>query len=362
MDEQEIAALLATEDEEALSALFHRAYETKQRYCGNKVYLRGIIEFSNRCRKNCYYCGIRRDNRQIERYRLSREAIVAEALWSWKAGYGSVVIQGGEIVSGAQTDFIEACLREIKSKTNGELGITLSLGEQEDESYRRWFEAGAHRYLLRIESSDPDLYRRLHPPSHSYCNRLRCLEALKTIGYQVGTGVLIGLPRQGVRELTRDILFFKQFDVDMIGMGPFIPHDQTPMRRSLPHFDAKRQLQWGLKMIAATRLTLPDINIAATTALQALSPDGREQGILAGANIIMPNVTDRHYRTGYQLYPNKPNLDENADSTRLALEASLAATGSVIGYGEWGDSPHFARRRSPSAANGPGCGSYTVDR
>jgi len=207
----------------------------------------------------------------------------------------------------------------------------------------RWYDAGAHRYLLRIETSDPDLYSTLHPSDHDFEKRKACLYALKRIGYYVGTGIMIGLPGQTVENCADDILFFRDLDVDMIGMGPYIPHSDTPLGAScdMSGFDGSEQLEKALMMIAVTRIVLKDVNIASTTALQALNDLGREMGLKAGANIIMPNITDTRYRRGYQLYENKPCLDENASMCRGCLESRIQSIGETIGYREWGDSPHF---------------------
>ncbi len=344
LSQGDLTDLLAREAPDDVARLHAAAYEVKRRTVGTTVYFRGIIEFSNVCAKDCLYCGIRRSNGHVERYTMDVDAIVEAAKWAHEQRYGSIVLQSGERQDEGFAAFVEEAVSRINAVSDGELGVTLSLGEQSKDVYRRWFEAGAHRYLLRVESSDPDLYRRLHPVDHDFDARLRSLAALRAVGYQVGTGVMIGLPDQTVEQLARDILFFRAMDVDMIGMGPYIPHGQTPMAGNADGFDAARQLTRALNMIAVTRLALPDINIAATTALQALDPMGREQGIKAGANIIMPNITDTQYRTSYQLYDNKPCLDENATMCRGCLERRIANIGETIGYAQWGDSPHYARR------------------
>lgn len=342
---EDLIALLSLTDPEERAALYRAAYEVKRREVGTTVHFRGLIEWSNRCRKDCYYCGIRQSNAKLDRYDLSEEEILEAARFIHERGYGSLVLQGGERQSAAFTSLIEGLVQKIKALSNGELGITLSLGEQTPETYARWFAAGAHRYLLRIETSNPALYKTLHPADHSFETRVACLQSLRAAGYQVGTGVMIGLPGQTAADLADDILFFKALDVDMIGMGPFIPHHDTPLADSMPGFDGAEQLARGLVMIAVTRLYLKDVNIAAATALQALRHDGRELGLLAGANILMPNVTEPKYRRGYQLYDGKPCLDENAELCSHCLERRIAAIGETIGYGQWGDSRHAAKRR-----------------
>lgn len=338
----ELEQLLALTSADDCAQLFKAAYSLKERYIGRRVSLRGLIEWSNICNKNCYYCGIRCQNKKISRFRLTKDEILATAEFIFSAGYGSLVLQGGELESPANTDFISSVLTEIKSRWGNGLGVTLSLGEQEESVYKQWRNAGAHRYLLRIESSNPKLYEKLHPLGHSFERRVECLHTLKKLGYQLGTGVMIGLPEQSLLDLAHDIEFFAEVDADMIGMGPYIPHPDTPLGENIPVTSEymEQQLLLGLKMIAVTRLYLHDVNIASTTALQALAPDGRERGLLAGANVIMPNATAVGYRAGYQLYANKPNLDENAEETMAALEASVKSIGETLRLNELGDSPH----------------------
>ena len=336
----EIVSLLALED---TAELFSAAYGLKCRHVGKVVSLRGLIEFSNRCAKNCYYCGIRRGNKLVKRYHLSEDDAVRMARWSFEQGYGSVVLQSGELESEANTEFVERVLKHIREFGGDGFGVTLSLGEQTEEVYRRWFEAGAHRYLLRIESSVPELYAKLHPADHSFERRANCLRVLKSIGYQTGSGVMSGLPGQTLDDLAHDIEFYHALDLDMIGMGPYIPHTETPLGKDVaftPEY-AKNQLALALKMIAVTRLYLHDVNIAATTALQALDERGREQGLLAGANVIMPNVTDTEYRRSYRLYENKPCLDENSAKCRNCLKWRVLSIGETINWGQRGDSPHY---------------------
>ena len=225
--------------------------------------------------------------------------------------------------------------------------MTLSLGEQTEEVYRRWKAAAGDRilrYLIRIETSNRNLYARIHPQGYSFERRLNCIRTLKRLGYMTGSGVMIGLPGQTYEDLANDIVFFGEENLDMVGMGPYIPHPDTPLASEPQTLNNAGRLQLGLNMIAATRLYLHDVNIAATTALQALAPDGREQGILAGANVMMPNVTDAAYRRRYQLYAGKPCLDENAQQCRGCLERRLAAIGERVNYGARGDSLHFKAR------------------
>jgi len=348
---QEVIEMLSLKKKDEIEALYKRAYEVKKQYVGTKVYLRGLIELSNICTRNCYYCGIRKDNHLLERYYINKEEVLKEARWCFEQHYGSLTIQAGERSDKSWIDYIEELIKEIKTLTDGKMGITLSLGEQSEETYRRWFEAGAHRYLLRIETSNPELYKNLHPAENSFENRLECIRSLKKIGYQVGSGVMIGLPHQTMEDLADDILFFYDEDIDMIGMGPFIPHHQTPLAYLLATFHPEEALEQALKMISATRIALKDVNIASTTALQALHPKGRELGLLAGANVLMPNITDTRFREGYQLYEGKPGLNENALAIRKALEESIFSIGESIGYDEWGDSPHFKSKKNTPSEN-----------
>jgi biotin synthase len=339
----DIKFLLSLSNKTEMQDLFEKAYQIKSERIGKKVYFRGIIELSNICEKDCYYCGIRKSNLSQSRYLMTEDEILSAADWAFKNNYGSIVLQSGENTSNTFVSFIEKIILEIKKLSDNKLGITLSLGEQLDSVYRKWFDAGAHRYLLRIETSNEELYGKLHPEKHSFKKRLNCLRHIRNAGYQLGTGVMIGLPFQTIDDLANDILFFKAIDADMIGMGPYIVHKDTPLAESLPGFDKIKeyQLNLALKMIAVTRIFLKDVNIASTTALQSLNPTGREMGLLAGANIIMPNITETKYRTAYQLYDNKPCLDENSSMCRTCLEKRISSIGETIAYGEWGDSKHF---------------------
>ena len=340
LSHEELVALLALDETDEL---FQAAYQLKCRTIGKTVSLRGLVELGNQCAKNCYYCGIRRGNANVRRYRLEEDDVVRMARWCFDARYGSVVLQAGEIESEAHTAYIERILRRIRAFGGDAFGITLSLGEQTEEVYRRWREAGAHRYLLRIECSVPALYAKLHPADHSHARRVECIRTLKRLGYQTGSGVMSGLPGQTLDDLASDIEFYHAMDLDMIGMGPYLPHQETPLGRDIaltPEY-AAAQLKIGLKMIAVTRLYLHDVNIAATTALQALDDRGREMGLLAGANVMMPNVTDVQYRKNYQLYENKPCLEEHSVQCRNCLNARVLSIGETINWGLRGDSKHY---------------------
>ncbi len=346
LERADLVEALSLPPGEPSEELFARAYKVKLDNVGAKVFFRGLIEFSNVCEKNCLYCGIRRDNSHTSRYMMTDAEVISAAVWANECKYGSIVLQAGERTDKNFVEGVERLVKEIKKATKGVLGITLCLGEQDEAVYRRWFAAGAHRYLLRIETSNPALYATLHPADHSFARRLDCLKTLQRIGYQTGTGVMIGLPGQTVDDLAGDLLFFKEMDIDMIGMGPYIAHEDAPLTAQFPEAgtDKDAQLNLGLKMIAAARLLLKDVNIAATTALQALRDDGRELGLKAGANVIMPNITDTKYRESYQLYQGKPCLDENRQMCRGCLQRRIESIGETIAFNEWGDPVHFYER------------------
>lgn len=326
------------------TALLKHAQKAKEEVVGKKVFFRGLIEFSNICSKDCLYCGIRKSNKKVVRYNATDDEILAACRFAWENRFGSVVLQSGENMSQAFIKRVDSMLKKIKQLSNNELGITLSCGEQTLETYRRWFESGAHRYLLRIESSNPELYYKIHPKTikHSFEKRLEALHFLRETGYQLGTGVMIGLPFQTIEDLADDLLFLKKTDIDMCGMGPYIEHEQTPLYQHKHLLKTKQErFDLALKMIAVLRLLMPDINIAAATALQAIDPAGREKALAVGANIIMPNLTPCDYRKDYLLYEDKPCLDEDAELCSNCLEARIELAGCEIGYNEWGDSKHF---------------------
>lgn len=345
---EELITLLQTTGEER-TLLFKKAAEVKEKHIGNKVWFRGLIEFSNVCGKDCFYCGIRKGNKNIQRYNLSDEEIIAAARFAYENKYGSIALQSGEIEAESFTGRVESLVKRIKELSDGELGITLSVGEQDPEIYRRWYEAGAHRYLLRIESTNERLYRKIHPDNskHDFRRRLDCLKSLQDIGYQTGTGVMIGLPFQTTDDLAGDLLFFNEFNIDMCGMGPYIEHADTPLiQYASDLMPLKDRFDLTLKMIAVLRIMMKDINIVAATALQAIDPIGREKAVMTGANIIMPNITPGRYRDSYKLYDNKPCTDDSAEDCQSCLEARITLANAEVVYGEWGDSQHYQRRRN----------------
>ena len=344
---ENIIALLETQGA-AKTLLYQRSSEVKKKFIGNKVWFRGLIEFSNICSKDCLYCGIRKGNKNLKRYNLSDEEILTAAKFAFDNNYGSVALQSGELESSQITKRVEKLLNNIKELSEGKLGITLSVGEQEPEVYKRWYDAGAHRYLLRIESTNPVLYGKIHPnnPKHNFQRRLNCLKSLQDIGYQTGTGVMIGLPFQTTDDLAGDLLFMKNFNIDMCGMGPYIEHADTPLNKfNQVLLPLKERFDLTLKMIAVIRIMMEDINIVAATALQAIDPIGREKAVKIGANILMPNITPGKYRDSYKLYDNKPCTDDSAEDCQSCLEARVSLADAEVIYGEWGDSKHYEKRR-----------------
>jgi biotin synthase len=328
--------------------LFKKSAEVKGKYIGNKVWFRGLIEFSNICSKDCLYCGIRKGNKNVARYNLEDEEILAAAKFAYANRYGSIALQSGELESPFVTGRIENLLHKIKELSNGELGVTLSVGEQEPAIYKKWYDAGAHRYLLRVEATNQALYNKIHPndTKHDFNRRLNCLKSLQDIGYQTGTGVMIGLPYQTMDDLAGDLLFMKDFNIDMCGMGPYVEHADTPLiEHSEELMPLKDRFDLTLKMIAIIRIMMKDINIVAATALQAIDPIGREKAVKIGANILMPNITPGKYRDSYKLYDNKPCTDDSAEDCQSCLEARISLADAEVIYGEWGDSRHYSERR-----------------
>lgn len=321
-----------------------KAAEIKKQYTGNKVHLRGLIELTNRCSKNCYYCGIASGIKDVNRFTLSDTDIEKSIEFTINNNYGSIVIQSGELSDKHFVTKIENILHLIRKKGNGKLGVTLSCGEQTSETYKKWFDAGAQRYLLRIESSNEDLYYKLHPKDekHDYQKRLSALRSLQEIGYQTGTGVMIGLPFQTMENLADDLLFMKNFDIDMCGMGPYIEHSLTELYKYKDLIPSKeKRLDLSLKMIALLRIMMKDINIASTTAMQTLHTNGRELALRAGANILMPNTTPGSFREQYSLYNNKPGINEEAEDSKISIEKLIAKAGDIVCYGEHGNSLHY---------------------
>ena len=346
LSKEEIIHNLSIVGEER-TKLFERAAKVKEETVGNFVYLRGLIEFSNYCSKDCFYCGIRKSNRKIERYNITDEEILDAARFAYENKYGSIVLQSGELKSPAFTKRVTNLIKQIHQQTDERLRITLSCGEQTKDTYQEWFDTGAKRFLLRIESSNPELYLKLHPNNklHSFDERVKCIEYLKEIGYQTGTGVMIGLPFQTLEDMANDLLWMHKMDIDMVGMGPYLMHNDTPMLEFehllAPELD---RFDWALKMIAMLRILMPNINIAASTAMQSIDKMGREKAIKVGANVFMPNITPREFRDSYKLYDNKPCTDENAADCQNCIEARIFLTNNTIAYDTGGDSLHYQHR------------------
>jgi biotin synthase len=343
----EIVEILSLKGSE-LDEFFRMAEQEKLKSIGNKVFYRGLLEYSNRCAKNCFYCGVRKDNKNIERYTLTDDEVIEAASLAREKQFGSLVLQSGERNDAWFVEKIARLLKEIHRATNNELHITLSMGEQTEETFRLWRACGAHRYLVRVETSNRELYQKIHPNDdlHSFDKRVEALELLRKTGYQVGTGVMIGLPFQSPDDLANDLLFIKNMDVDMVGMGPYIEHEATPLYRYKDQLLPKTvRFELSMKMVALLRLMMPTINIAATTAMQTLHSEGREFALRVGANVIMPNLTPLKYREGYLLYENKPNIHEETEVSLEKLQRSIQKAGCRLALGEWGDSKHFRDRQ-----------------
>lgn len=316
----EYKALLLCRDTEVAAYLQGQAREEALVRFGNKIFIRGLIEITNRCRNNCYYCGIRKENRNIARYGLTRDEILECCHEGYRLGFRTFVLQGGE-ESATQDDGMVETVAAVR-QSFPECAITLSLGEKSREAYERFFRAGANRYLLRHETCNEGHYRKLHPAEMSLPRRLQCLGWLKEIGYQVGTGIMVGSPYQTVDHLVEDILFIERFHPEMIGIGPFLPHHDTPFSSFPPG-----GMEMTLKLLSIFRLMHPSALIPATTALATLAPDGRERGILAGANVVMPNLSPSHQRAKYSLYDNKAFVGAEAAEGLQKLEERLKGIG-----------------------------------
>lgn len=320
LDAEEYKALLLCRDTDALKYLQEQAREVALGQFGNRVFIRGLIEISNRCRNNCYYCGIRKENQHVVRYELTQKDILDCCREGYTLGFRTFVLQGGEAPA-AKDDWTVETISSIRQEFP-DCAITLSLGEKSREAYERFFQAGANRYLLRHETHNKEHYCHLHPVGMSIKQRLQCLTWLKEIGYQTGTGIMVGSPGQSVDHLVEDILFIEQFHPEMIGIGPFIPHHDTPFATAPPG-----SMEMTLKLLSIFRLMHPEVLLPSTTALATLSPDGRERGILAGANVVMPNLSPRDQREKYTLYDNKASLGAEAAEGLQQLEEKLAAIG-----------------------------------
>lgn len=324
LDKSEFVELIKNfENQEISDYLFEKAVAIRQKHYGNAVYVRGLIEISNHCRNNCYYCGLRAENKKIERYRLDKETILACCEEGYNLGFRTFVLQGGE-----DRFYTETMLTDIVSsirKAYPDCAITLSLGEMSYETYLALYQAGANRYLLRHETANADHYALLHPVQLSEKNRKQCLENLKKIGYQVGTGFMVGSPFQTFEHLAEDLLYIARLQPQMVGIGPFIPHHQTPFADK-----EKGSVQLTLFLLAILRLMLPTVLLPSTTALGTLDPQGREKGILAGANVVMPNLSPVAVRKKYEIYDNKICTGEEAAECKFCLHRRMESIGYQI--------------------------------
>ena len=322
---EEYEYLIENQSDELAAYAAEKAVALRKQVYGTDVYIRGLIEIGNICRNDCYYCGIRKGNPNLERYRLTAESILDCCKQGYELGFRTFVLQGGEdpVLTDERIESIVSAIH----RNYPDCAITLSLGEKPCEAYERFFQAGANRYLLRHETYDKSHYRQLHPEGMSCGRRLQCLQDLKEIGYQTGTGIMVGSPGQTVEHLIQDILFIEQFRPEMIGIGPFLPHRDTPFAQS-----PCGTVEQTILLLSIFRLMHPSALIPATTALATLTPDGRERGILAGANVVMPNLSPQEERKKYNLYNNKASLGaESAEGLRI-LQQQLENIGYQISF------------------------------
>lgn len=320
LPEADLAALIETMSPEDEEFLYARAREVREHWYGKEVYLRGLIEFSNFCRNDCRYCGIRRSNRHAERYRLGADEIVACADQGYRLGFRTVVLQSGEDLSYSDEELC-GIIRRIRTN-HPDQALTLSIGEKSREQYQRYFDAGAQRYLLRQETSNPEHYAYLHPAELSIANRKRCLQDLKEIGYAVGCGIMVGSPHQSTENILEDLYYQHEFGPQMVGIGPFIPHKDTPFRD-----EPAGTLEDTLHLLGIIRLMLPSVLLPATTALGTIDPLGREKGILAGANVVMPNLSPVGVRKKYLLYDGKICTGEEAAQCHSCMARRIERIG-----------------------------------
>lgn len=305
--------------------LFSLADKIRKENVGDEVHLRGLIEFSNICKRTCQYCGLRCENKDIDRYRIEPDDIIFYAQKAVDMGYKTIVLQSGEDEYYSR----ELLCKIIKGIKTLDVALTLSIGERCFDDYKAFKDCGADRYLIRIETTDKELYKKMHPHM-SFENRVRCLKDLGKLGYELGTGCLVGLPGQTIESLANDILFFKEINADMVGIGPFIAHPHTPLKDCL-----NGDFTLALKVMALTRILLKNINIPATTAMETLNPNGRIIALQSGANVVMPNVTTTEYRAKYEIYPNKICINENPAQCFNCVSGKIRSIGRSVstGYG-----------------------------
>ena len=323
LDKPQIIELLTTVEAETL---YHQADKVRHDNVGDAVHLRGLIEFSNICRNNCLYCGIRKGNAKVNRYHLSENELIETARKAANIGFKTIVMQSGEDMS---YDAAKMC-RIIEAIKKFDVAVTLSIGERSYADYKAFREAGADRYLMRIETTDKELYHKLDP-NMSWQHRYECLMMIKELGYELGSGIMVGLPGQTIDSIADDLLFLKEIGVDMAGIGPFIPHPETPLAQ-----EQGGTLELALRTMAVMRLLMLDINIPATTAMESLHPQGRLKALQAGANVVMPNVTEGEYRKFYELYPNKICVNDTPVHCRSCIGLKIMSIGRTIGEGYGG--------------------------
>jgi biotin synthase len=341
MDRDTILRWLKEDDETHLDELWREADRVRRDQVGDEVHLRGLVEFSNFCRRSCGYCGIRADNTKIKRYRMNGDEILACTHQAVELGYGTVVLQSGEDPA-MTADWLTEVIRRIKSETP--LAVTLSVGEYDEATLEKWREAGADRYLMRFETSNRELFEKIHPSlPGKRSDRLAILRMIKKLGYETGSGVMIGIPGQRWDDLVRDLELFRELDLDMIGVGPYIAHPDTPIGKNAGDLLAPPDQQvpntelMTYKVVALARILCPKTNIPSTTALATLNDQGRELGLCRGANVIMPNLTPLKYRACYEIYPAKACLQERPGDFHLALKNRIETIGRRVGMGR-GDS------------------------
>ena len=333
LTKDEWVTLIGGRNEEVAAYLFEKARYWQHKYFGNKVYTRGLIEFTNYCKNDCYYCGIRRSNCHAQRYRLTKEQILECCATGYELGFRTFVLQGGEDGWFTQ-EKLEDIVKSIK-ETYADCALTLSIGERSFESYERLFQAGADRYLLRHETAEDAHYQKLHPAELSAQNRKQCLKNLKEIGYQTGTGFMVGSPGQTPEQLAEDMIFIHELEPHMVGIGPFVPHHETPFAK-----EAGGTVELTLFMIGLLRLMQPKLLLPSTTALGTIDPLGREKGIQAGANVVMPNLSPTSVRKKYELYDNKICTGDEAAECRMCLNRRMESIGYEL-VTDRGDYPDY---------------------
>lgn len=337
MSKSELKELIIQNEQSTAPALLEEAFSLRKKHYGNKVFIRGLIEISNYCKNDCFYCGIRKSNGEVSRYRLTEDEIMSCCENGYRLGFKTFVMQGGE-----DYYYDDSCMCRIITKIKEnypDCAITLSLGEKDRETYKKYKDAGADRYLLRHETATLSHYRKLHPTEMSLENRKRCLYDLKEIGFQVGAGFMVGSPFQTADNLAEDLLFLKELQPEMVGIGPFIPHCDTPFK------DFKSgTVELTVTMLALTRIMLPKCLLPATTALGTIAKDGRERGFMAGANVVMPNLSPLDFRKDYSLYNDKAYTGDEAAESIKTIEENVKKLGLEIDFSR-GDNIDFVNKQ-----------------